>query len=451
MCGIWGIFPRYNSGLFQADLKEAKQMMLDTVQRGEHSTGIFMPEYRNPSAPPTGIKVKGGPHNIIYGPIWKEIETFMGVNAGAIIGHGRHATRGAINAKNAHPFQHEHITLVHNGTIWSGVDMSKQEVEVDSHALCVAIAEKGFAEALTDIHGAYAIIAHNAKDGCVYFARNEQRPLCLYSTDNRHYLMSDGVFLRAIMNNANKLVNNSHVVMLKENVLCRINLKSPRDIEVVEDLSKLLEEKAEKKFQAMQERKKQNQAASSTSHGGQGNKGKRGTFLTFEVLEVIPMKNGNFKYIGYTGDDLEVEFITNQSFPYVGMIGECKAHGWKLRDGEEVYFVKHRDIVWATDITPVKTGDPNVIFERPAANEETTEEEAPEGAYFLTANRKKISANVWHRRVREEGCDSCCKSFSINKPDDVILTDADELLCKRCAEYKGLWLDEENLPHNILH
>lgn len=449
MCGIWGIFPRYTSGLFQADLKEAKQMMLDTVQRGEHSTGIFMTEYRDPNAPPTGVKVKGGPHNIIYGPIWKDIESFLGSTAGSMVGHGRHATRGAINAKNAHPFQHEHITLVHNGTIWSGVDMSKQEVEVDSHALCVAIAERGFADALTDIHGAYAIIAHDAKEGAIYFARNEQRPLCIYSTDNRHYLMSDGMFLRALLTSHNRWVTNTNVVMVKENLLCRINLRSPREIEVVQDLKDLLEEKNAKKFRALQEEREKRAAqhqshnrGSYSSRGGQENKGKKGEHLIFEVLEVIPMKNGNFKYIGYTGEDAEVEFITNQLYPYINALGEAKAHGWKLRDGNEVYFVKHRDIEWA-EITPKEEEKPPV-----AANEE---EAAPEGAYFLTANRKKIAANVWHKRVRDEGCDDCCKSFSINKPDDVVLTDADVFLCKRCAEYKGLWLDPDQLPHNTFH
>lgn len=96
----------------------------------------------------------------------------------AVLGHTRSSTRGWISDENAHPFQSEHITLIHNGTIPNyKMLQAKCDSDVDSAHVCVAIAEKGATEVLERISGEYAFIWHNALEGTVNVARNGHRPL----------------------------------------------------------------------------------------------------------------------------------------------------------------------------------------------------------------------------------------------------------------------------------
>jgi predicted glutamine amidotransferase len=446
MCGIWGILPRNKSGLFKSDSAEAKQMMLDTAKRGEHSTGIFMTEYKDPKAHPTGVKVIGGPHNICYQKsIWEDVEAFLGQHAGSMVGHGRHATRGKISGKNAHPFQHDHITLVHNGTLYSGVSYQKKgdtEIEVDSHALCVAMAEKGIAEALTDIHGAYAIIAHDAKEGAIYFARNKERPLHIYSSKTRHYLMSEFPYLWALVQSYNKVDDKEEKVwLLGEEQLYKVDLNSPDKYEIVSDL-KALRKKKEDDRRAIEEQERKNRAAEwernrppQTQIGYPGGTKKSRMSLDrsartvlFTVKTVEAANDGNYRYTGLSKDGVVVWFLTDsQKLDYIEKEGTAKVHSVGYKDTVPYYFVKHRGITWVEEV-------------------EDTEGTANQSGYFLTANRKRLDVDVWHRRCLKETCINCDTKFKSWDSNKVVLTDDDKLLCSACWSMFAGTKPGESLP-----
>ena len=105
-----------------------------------------------------------------------------------ILGHTRSATRGTSTARNAHPFQHNHITLTHNGTVGNAYDIvpigvRPQDVNVDSDIVCYAMGtlkEKEDEEQILEkLKGPFALVWHNARDASVNIARNEQKPIFL--------------------------------------------------------------------------------------------------------------------------------------------------------------------------------------------------------------------------------------------------------------------------------
>lgn len=107
----------------------------------------------------------------------------------ALVGHNRAATRGATVAENAHPFKEGPITLVHNGTLRE--HHSLKEVDVDSHAICHAMAEKPHIEVLEALDGAYALVWHDSRTNMVYATRNNERPLTIFELDDYYMIVSE--------------------------------------------------------------------------------------------------------------------------------------------------------------------------------------------------------------------------------------------------------------------
>lgn len=434
MCGIWAVIPRTSQGLFRTDMPVIKQMMLDTAQRGEHSTGFFITNYQYPKEKPTGAKVLGGPHNLIYNKdLWNEVETWTGAKGGCFVGHGRQATRGQVTARNAHPFQHEHITLVHNGTLYSGVNFSKKgevEIDVDSHALAVAMAERGVAEALTDISGAYAVIVHDAKEGCLYIARNNDRPLYSYSTQTRHFLMSEIWFLEAILERHNLMEKDVVTRIVTPETLIQINLDNPQKYKVVANLKELKEKKEEIKHAAWKVQRDAESAANVVKFGHTKKKSRIQEFvpktpveITFLVKSVRPWKS-NYWYECVSAAQEPIHFICDQNrLEYIDRVGRAQINRFHVKDNVKTLFVKHREIKWAeiqddiVDVEPIKEEGPANI-----------------GGTFRFYNGKSLSAAVWAQRLEDEGCFQCCRTFTMLDYKTTVLMDDDNFLCKPCND-----------------
>lgn len=96
----------------------------------------------------------------------------------AMIGHNRAGTRGGDCNNSAHPFQADHITLVHNGTLTNYQTLATEApATVDSAYIAAGMAEHGEQETLEKLQGSFALVWHNANTGEINIARNKERPL----------------------------------------------------------------------------------------------------------------------------------------------------------------------------------------------------------------------------------------------------------------------------------
>lgn len=119
-------------------------------------------------------------------------------NSQVFLGHTRYATHGTVKDKNAHPFQHDHIVLAHNGGIWNKDELLKgKDFDVDSEAICHSIAKIGVIETLKTIEGAFALSYYDLDEGKFNLIHNGGRPLSLFrnKTKNVWYYGSEGEML----------------------------------------------------------------------------------------------------------------------------------------------------------------------------------------------------------------------------------------------------------------
>lgn len=227
MCGIFGTIVKSKNGLWTPEEAFIQNLLVVGAVRGDHGTGTFWVPHTDPTEVDY-LKIAGNPYNLIHakewGDYWKEAKS----KAKAFVGHHRYATKGKHTTDNAHPFQHKHITMVHNGTIhWGLTKYEKMPgVEVDSHALTIAIAEEGL-QVLADMSGAFACVWHNAEDGTLNIAKNNERPLSLVRMENGNYFFaSEGPMLAWALNRVAHdkkwekvdLVNNKHYKFNLENL-----------------------------------------------------------------------------------------------------------------------------------------------------------------------------------------------------------------------------------------
>lgn len=407
MCGIWGLFAKNQTGFYTKDEDIVEQMMYLTALRGVHSTGIAITSNKKPRIKPRIWKTTGGPCYLIQTTSWDQVQKYLISEGGSIFGHGRFATKGDIVAKNAHPFSYKNITLVHNGTIHTGLTYEEKDdspkVEVDSHALCIKMAKDGIKSALMDVGGAYAIIAHDAEEGCIFFARNTDRPLHIVESNERVYLMSSKDALELLMKNNSYY--NSSVRFVASEVLYKYDLSTYKVTEVCE---------LRKKY-----------TYQNNYHGGRGTTWGEGwgedyaggnpyphlsqvvnnhpkPIITFMVESVTKVSEFEYLYEGETEDGQPVEFRTNDNHQELILkTGKAEVAYEIVRNDKRVQFVRFKNITWEDD-------------------------------QVKTLNGVKMSKEKWKATIKAEQCGLCDGDI---KEEDVSKTiiDTKGIVCKDCV------------------
>lgn len=177
MCGI----VLAGGSLSSSDLEIFNQLLYCDVVRGVHATGVFA---KRQGSGVGFVKMATQPYPFMQSSEYKTLsegETRYVVPPAFLVGHNRHATRGnSDDPKNAHPFQHNHITLVHNGTL-TNQSLLPDSIKfvVDSDNIAHSIAKIGAAETIQKLDGAFTLIWHDASDDSVHIIRNEERPFHL--------------------------------------------------------------------------------------------------------------------------------------------------------------------------------------------------------------------------------------------------------------------------------
>lgn len=170
MCGVFGMVTNVSNGFAHQDIKLMQDMMTAGAVRGVDGCGLFGVTNKRKSH---YIKHQLNPYFILYNEHFPKFNSNLIKEGVAFVGHNRAATVGEINNKNTHPFNHKHITMVHNGTISSGLDVPKNMT--DSEQLTIQLAEEG-PEIFKSINGAWTCIWYDGNNHTLNFLKNGQRP-----------------------------------------------------------------------------------------------------------------------------------------------------------------------------------------------------------------------------------------------------------------------------------
>lgn len=177
MCGLVGFitFGKTPIGVAADKRKFIYEGLYLSALRGMDSSGIALigaPDvtpliYKKAMAAPDFLQLK------------QTLKVIANVDrARAVLGHARSATLGEVSDQNAHPFQHDAITLIHNGTLRNYRGMTAgYSGEVDSDHVCHALAHNPAKEVLEKVDGDYCLIWHDSVEKTFNIAKNEGRPL----------------------------------------------------------------------------------------------------------------------------------------------------------------------------------------------------------------------------------------------------------------------------------
>ena len=179
MCGNFGMITNVNSANHQKFIYQG--LYIDAL-RGMDSTGLMTVD----SLGDITINKKAMTASDFLN--LKKVDDQIGDYSNRVfIGHNRAATRGAVNNQNAHPFQHGHITMVHNGSLVSYHTLPDHtKFTVDSEAVAHSLMAIGDKATLKKLNGAFALVWWDDNDKRLKMARNSQRPLHLASIEGKN-------------------------------------------------------------------------------------------------------------------------------------------------------------------------------------------------------------------------------------------------------------------------
>ena len=210
-CGLFG-WVGSDPKLFNKE--KFDKLGIFNIKRGEHSCGIAV----------DGELYKGVNKTANFANFLVDDQYPSPEKVPVVIGHTRHATSGARNLKNAHPFRFDtdegYFIGAHNGSLTndsalaSKYNIKDKHDKIDSQIL-LEIISTGKTKVLQEYKGAAALLIYSSiKENTMYIFKGaskkyyssnkmeEERPLFLYQeNDNSMYISSLENSLKAITNN----------------------------------------------------------------------------------------------------------------------------------------------------------------------------------------------------------------------------------------------------------
>lgn len=180
MCGLVGLYTTLPQGFTSFDKDEFRSLLILDSLRGIDSTGCFgVSRFENNNI--DIVKSIGSPYTLFQYDQNSKFSTRIVSEYSVVAGHNRFATYGEVNAINAHPFQEDNITLMHNGTISNFKALNKKypDIRVDSQVVAKMFSTEGIEETIQQLYGAFAFVWFDSEDKSLNFLRNFERPLYL--------------------------------------------------------------------------------------------------------------------------------------------------------------------------------------------------------------------------------------------------------------------------------
>lgn len=227
MCGIFGVLSTKDRLSLDQERFIQTATVIDQV-RGEDGTGIL-------------AVAKDGKHvvhkravagcDFYYSRQGIAAKRDIGL-AKCVIGHNRKTTVGGHAHESCHPFEYEHLTGVHNGTIpWAALerlDTKDTVAQVDSAKLYAAMNKaKSPVDVLSQVHvGGYALAWVNHTDNTLNFARNSERPLWLANGEDGLYWASEPGMLYWLMSRYGLEADDSQMYEFETETLYSMDMES---------------------------------------------------------------------------------------------------------------------------------------------------------------------------------------------------------------------------------
>jgi predicted glutamine amidotransferase len=401
MCGLYAIFDKTGKGLDSTDLTTLQQMGIITQLRGMHSSGLFVVDKESVNGKPIIVKTTGPSCNLEWEKTYENAKNVISTTAVAAVGHGRLATTGKINKQNAHPFNHDKITLVHNGTIRKGLEEEMKSTDVDSHALTKSISKLGVIDALHQIIGAYAIILHNEEDGNIYIVRNLERSLYYKETYDRIYVMSEMEALIYLNARLHLWWDKKEPEQFSAEKVYQFDTKSRTLTQENEIVRKVVysfpEAPVRTSHKFSYEPKKENNRDKIAAY-------KRGETVEFVVQNTFPTGNNMFTFSGVDVYENTIWFVTDKPHPeWVGRSGlgcvTAVHYGTKIKGTLGwSYQLKAREVLWDEE-------------------RETSLEES-----LVETLEEIINKDEWDKLVKETPCSSCDSALDSSTPEQTYVT-----------------------------
>ncbi len=187
LCGIVGIFGEPGG----KNVKVFTDMLQMDVIRGWDSTGIAVVDKKGTWEYTKNVglpQVILSDHQVKHGMLGHK----RGPAQMLILGHNRAATKGGVSIDNAHPFEHNGIILVHNGTLfnWESIQQgAEQRFPTDSEAICWHISKHGVASMYEKMDGAAMLVWWDDEHGRLNFLSNGKRSFLYGYTEGRKQLV----------------------------------------------------------------------------------------------------------------------------------------------------------------------------------------------------------------------------------------------------------------------
>lgn len=407
MCGHVGVAGRIN----QQEEKAFRELLIVDSIRGEHSTGIAAVSHLG-----VGItKVVGDPFELFRSLGW---ETTMKRINRVLIGHNRYATQGAVNKRNAHPFNVGAITGAHNGTLTNKYQLHEGGLfEVDSEAMLNHIEQKGLSNALSIARGAWALVWWDERDDTLNFIRNKERTLYAATVKDSDVVFwaSEKWMLEVVLPRHG--IKIAEVEMFKEDVHYELHISKDRKFTkpVLTDMSKYKTPEV------------------ATTHG---------YFPGSTTLPYTPPKPLVAPAINQSSSVFQ---LSRKAVKFFGMTVDKDKNGGEYLDCYEedntltsfrLYrnsFVEIEDAVgeyFTADIAAMSTSDGLYYKLAPSSFKANNTPVIHDTVYYRDGKNKLLTKSEWEAKY--SGCSYC--GSSVVAGDPVTFTTCGEVLCDSCAK-----------------